>query len=93
MKLDRDSEYARLEKQRSVDVRRAQENAAIIKEQSERQKDAEESQIIAEQGIKNAQIAQQKNLDAHRIQSERETRLLDIEKSEKIKYRRPSKRS
>ncbi len=84
LKLDRESEYARLEKQRSVDVRRAQEKAAIIKEQSERQKDAEESQIIAEQGIKNAQIAQQKNLDAHRIQSERETRLLDIEKAKRL---------
>jgi len=84
LKLDRDSEYARLEKQRSVDVRRAQEKAATVKEQSERQKDSEESQIIAEQGIKNAQIAQQKNLDAHRIQSERETRLLDIEKAKRL---------
>jgi len=84
LKLDRDSEYARLEKQRSVDVRRAQEKAAIVKEQSERQKDSEESQIIAEQGIKNAKIAQQKNLDAHRIQSERETRLLDIEKAKRL---------
>ena len=84
LKLDRESEYARLEKQRSVDVRRAQEKAAIVKEQSERQKDAEESQIIAEQGIKNAQIAQQKNLDAHRIESERETRLLDIEKAKRL---------
>ncbi len=84
LNLDKESEYARLEKQRSVDVKRAQEKAAIIKEQSERQKDAEESQIIAEQGIKNAKIAQQKNLDAHRIQSERETRLLDIEKSKRL---------
>jgi len=84
LKLDRESEYARLEKQRSVDVRRAQEKAAIVKEQSERQKDAEEAQIIAEQGIKNAQIAQQRNLDAHRIESERETRLLDIEKAKRL---------
>ena len=84
LKLDRESEYARLEKQRSVDMRRAQEKAAIIKEQSERQKDAEEAQIIAEQGIKNAQIAQQRNLDAHRIESERETRLLDIEKAKRL---------
>ena len=84
LKLDRESEYARLEKQRSVDVRRAQEKAAIVKEQSERQKDAEEAQIIAEQGIKNAQIAQQRNLDTHRIESERETRLLDIEKAKRL---------
>jgi len=73
-----------LEKQRLVDMKRAQEKAAIIKEQSERQKDAEEAQIISEQGIKNAQIAQRRNLDAHRIESERETRLLDIEKAKRL---------
>jgi uncharacterized membrane protein YqiK len=84
LNLDKESEYARLEKQRQVDVKRAQEKATIIKEQSERQKDAEEAQIISEQEIKNAKIAQQRNLDAHRIESERETRLLDIEKAKRL---------
>jgi len=84
LNLDKESEYARLEKQRLVDVKRAQERAAIIKEQSERQKDAEEAQIISEQDIKNAKIAQQRNLDAHRIESERETRLLDIDKTKRL---------
>jgi uncharacterized membrane protein YqiK len=84
LNLDKESEYARLEKQRLVDMKRAQEKAAIIKEQSERQKDAEEAQIISEQGIKNAKIAQQRNLDAHRIETERETRLLDIEKAKRL---------
>jgi len=84
LNLDKESEYARLEKQRLVDIKRAQEKAEIIKEQSERQKDAEESQIISEQEIKNAKIAQQRNLDAHRIESERETRLLDIEKAKRL---------
>ena len=84
LNLDKESEYARLEKQRQVDVKRAQEKATIIKEQSERQKDAEEAQIISEQEIKNARIAQQRNLDAHRIESERETRLLDIEKAKRL---------
>ena len=84
LNLDKESEYARLEKQRLVDVKRAQEKATIIKEQSERQKDAEEAQIISEQDIKNAKIAQQRNLDAHRIESERETRLLDIDKTKRL---------
>jgi len=84
LNLDKESEYARLEKQRLVDMKRAQEKATIIKEQSERQKDAEEAQIISEQEIKNAKIAQQRNLDAHRIESERETRLLDIEKAKRL---------
>jgi len=84
LNLDKESEYARLEKQRLVDIKRAQEKAATIKEQSERQKDAEEAQIISEQDIKNAKIAQQRNLDAHRIESERETRLLDIDKTKRL---------
>ena len=84
LNLDKESEYARLEKQRNVDVKRAQEKAVIIKEQSERQKDSEEAQIISEQQIKNAKIEQQKNIDSHRIESERVVRLLDIEKTKRI---------
>ena len=75
LNLDKESEYARLEKQRNVDVKRAQEKATIIKEQSERQKDSEEAQIISEQ---------QKNIDTHRIESERVVRLLDIEKAKRL---------
>ncbi len=84
LNLDKESEYARLEKQRLVDMKRAQEKAAIIKEQSERQKEAEEAQIISEQEIKNAKIAQQRNIDSHRIETEREVRLLDIDKVKRL---------
>ena len=85
LELDKESEYARLEKQRLIDIRRAQEKAEIIKEQSDRNRDAEESQIISEEQIKNAKISQQKNVDAYRISAEKETRLLDIEKAKRIK--------
>ena len=84
LNLDKESEFARLEKQRNVDIKRAQEKATIIKEQSERQKDAEEAQIISEQQIKNAKIEQQKNIDSHRIESEKVVRLLDIEKVKRL---------
>ena len=84
LNLDKESEYARLEKQRFVDIKRAQERAVIIKEQSERQKDAEEAQIVSEQDIKNAKIAQQRNIDSHRIETEREIRLLDIDKAKRL---------
>jgi len=83
--LDKQSEYARLEKQRLIDIKKAQERAEIIKEQAERQRDAEEAQIISEEQIKNAKISQQKNVDAYRITAEKETRLLDIEKVKRLK--------
>ncbi|MDB2446813.1 hypothetical protein N9W37_02370, partial [Candidatus Pelagibacter bacterium] len=47
-------------------------------------KDSEEAQIISEQQIKNAKIEQQKNIDTHRIESERVVRLLDIEKAKRL---------
>jgi uncharacterized membrane protein YqiK len=84
LNLDKESEYARLEKQRFVDVKRAEERAIILREQAERHKEAEEAQIISEQQIKNAKIEQQKNIDSHRIESERVTRLLDIEKVKRL---------
>ena len=84
LNLDKESEYARLEKQRQVDIKRAQEKAAIIKEQSERQREAEEAQIVSEQQVKNAKIEQQKNIDSHKIESERVVRLLDIEKAKRL---------
>ena len=84
LELDKESEYARLEKQRDVDIKRAQEKATIIKEQSERQRDSEEAQIISEQQIKSAKIEQQKNIDSHKIESERVVRLLDIEKVKRL---------
>jgi len=68
-----------------VDIKKAQERAEIIREQSERQRDAEEAQIISEEQIKNAKISQQKNVDAYRIAAEKETRLLDIEKAKRLK--------
>ena len=83
--LDKQSEYARLEKQRLVDIKKAQERAEIVKEQSERNRDAEEAQIISEEQVKNAKISQQKNIDSYRITAERDTRLLDIEKAKRIK--------
>jgi len=85
LNLDKESEYARLEKQRLVDIKKAQERAEIIKEQSESQRDAEEAQIISEEQIKNAKISQQKNVDAYRITAEKETRLLDIEKAKRLR--------
>ena len=84
LNLDKESEYARLEKQRLVDTKRAQEKAEIVKEQSDKQRESEEAQIIAEQQVKNAKIEQQKNIDAHRIESEKEVRTLDIEKAKRI---------
>ena len=62
LELDQQSEYARLEKQRLVDIKKAQEKAEIIREQSERNRDAEEAQAaIDKQAREDAKTASDTN--------------------------------
>ena len=46
---------------------------------------------MAEEQIKNAKTAQQKNVDAYKISAEQETRVLDIEKSKRIELEEKQK--
>ena len=82
--LEREIEFSRLEKQRAVEVKKAQEKASIAKEEAQRRYESEEAFIMSEEQIKNAKTSQQKNIDAFRIAAEQETSVLDIEKAKRI---------
>ena len=84
LELERDVEFSRLEKQRLVDVKLAEEKAITAKEEARKRYESEEAYIMAEEQIKNAKTAQQKNIDAFKIAAEQETRVLDIEKAKRI---------
>jgi len=84
LELERDVEFSRLEKQRLVDVKLAEEKATTAKEEARKRYESEEAYIMAEEQIKNAKTAQQKNVDAFKIAAEQETRVLDIEKAKRI---------
>jgi uncharacterized membrane protein YqiK len=91
LELERDVEFSRLEKQRSVDVKLAAEKAETAKEEAKKRYEAEEAYIMAEEQIKNAKTAQQKNVDAFKISAEQETRVLDIEKAKRIEIEEKQK--
>ena len=84
LELERDVEFSRLEKQRLVDVKLAEEKATTAKEEARKRYESEEAYIMAEEQIKNAKTAQQKNVDTFKIAAEQETRVLDIEKAKRI---------
>jgi uncharacterized membrane protein YqiK len=71
--IGRDTEFARLEQEREVEMRRAAQNAEVAREQSLRQQEAEQAkieakklvdaqQIEADRAVKEAQIAQEQAL-------------------------------
>ena len=83
--------YKRQEKQRSVDIKLAEEKAQTAKEEARKRYESEEAYIMAEEQIKNAKTAQQKNVDAFKISAEQETRVLDIEKAKRIEIEEKQK--
>ena len=91
LELERDVEFSRLEKQRLVDVKLAEEKATTAKEEARKRYESEEAYIMAEEQIKNAKTAQQKNVDAFKIAAEQETRVLDIEKAKRIEIEEKQK--
>lgn len=80
-----------MEKQRSVDIKLAEEKAQTAKEEARKRYESEEAYIMAEEQIKNAKTAQQKNVDSFKIAAEQETRVLDIEKAKRIEIEEKQK--
>ena len=91
IELEREVEFSRLEKQRSVDIKLADEKAQTAKEEARKRYESEEAYIMAEEQIKNAKTAQQKNVDSFKIAAEQETRVLDIEKAKRIEIEEKQK--
>ena len=91
LELEREVEFSRLEKQRSVDIKLADEKAQTAKEEARKRYESEEAYIMAEEQIKNAKTAQQKNVDSFKIAAEQETRVLDIEKAKRIEIEEKQK--
>ena len=91
LELEREVEFSRLEKKRSVDIKLADEKAQTANEEARKRYESEEAYIMAEEQIKNAKNAQQKNVDSFKIAAEQETRVLDIEKAKRIEIEEKQK--
>ena len=78
--IERENEYARLQQQEEIAVRRAKQKAVVIKEESECFRESEQAQLKAQEEVKKAQITQQKNIETTRIENEEKTKKREIEK-------------
>jgi uncharacterized membrane protein YqiK len=84
LQISRDKEYANLEQQREIAVRRASQTTDIAREEAARRKEAEEARIVAEQEVELARIQTQREIEAQRIEKERLVREKDIERERSV---------
>ena len=67
LELEKEEEFAKLEQQNEIEVRRAEQNTSIIKEQVERERQAKEAEILAKQQVELAELSSEKTVEQERI--------------------------
>jgi uncharacterized membrane protein YqiK len=77
--IEQESEYARLEQEREVAMRRAQQRAEIAREKAERERETEEAQIRAREEVDKARILQERSLEAERVKRDEEIQRLEVQ--------------
>jgi uncharacterized membrane protein YqiK len=80
LEIERDSEYARIESERQIEIQRAAQRAELARERAQREREAEQAQLEAREEVEKTRIATEQRLDEERIARERETQRLEIER-------------
>ena len=78
--IDQESEAARLEHERDVEVRRALQRAELARERAVREQEAEQAQIVARLEVERSRISTEQSLDEARIKREQEIQRLEVER-------------
>jgi uncharacterized membrane protein YqiK len=76
--IDRETEYARLEQERELEIRRAVQRAELSKERSLREQEAEQAQLSAREEVEKARLAQQRAITEERIRTEEDSQRREI---------------
>jgi uncharacterized membrane protein YqiK len=84
LQISRDQEFAQLEQQREVEIRRAAQMAEIAREQSQKQQEAEGAKITAQQQVDSAKLTAQRAVEEQRIAMEQQLKERDIEKQKNV---------
>jgi uncharacterized membrane protein YqiK len=77
LEIEREGEYARLEQEHDVELRRTAQRLALAKDRAERERESEQSQIAAREEVEKAKLAQERSLSEARIRNQE-----DIEQRE-----------
>ena len=80
MNIRKDSEYARLEQEREIEMRRAQQRAEIEFERTQRSREIEETRISADEIVEKARIKLALAVESEKILRDRETERLEIQR-------------
>mgnify|MGYP001795666874 CR=1 FL=1 len=84
LQIARDEEYARLEQEREVQVRKAGQLAKIAQEQAGRQREAEQAKIAADQEIRQSAIESEREVRQREIEKEQIVEAASVEKNKQI---------
>ena len=84
LEIDRESETARLNQERDIEVRRAVQRAELARERSLRDTEAEQAQIAGREEVEKTRISHERTLAEARIVSERDIREREIERGRLI---------
>jgi uncharacterized membrane protein YqiK len=76
--IDRESEYARLEQERDLEVRRTAQRAELARDRAIRDQEGEQAQIAAHEEIEKSRFIQERNLAEVRIQNQEDTQHREI---------------
>src|SRR5271166_4872365 len=82
--IDRESETARLNQERDIEVRRAVQRAELARERALRDTEAEQAQISAREEVEKTRFAHERTLAEARIASERDVREREIDRARQI---------
>jgi len=80
LEIDRETEYARLQQEREIEIQRAVQRSQLARERAEREREAEQAQIEAREQLEKTRITTELALDEERIASEREVQRLEVER-------------
>lgn len=82
--IDRDQEYARLEQEREIEVRRVTLRSDLVRERAVREQEGEQAQMASRQAVEKSRLAQDLSIAEARIQAEEETQRLEITRRRNI---------
>jgi uncharacterized membrane protein YqiK len=82
--IARDKEFARLEQEREIQVRMAEQSALIAQQQAERDREAQEAKIAAQQKVREANIASGQVVQEREIATALAVEAASVDKSRQI---------
>ncbi|MEO1198118.1 MAG: flotillin family protein [Pseudomonadota bacterium] len=89
--IGRDQEYARLEQEREIAVRAAEQTAQIERERADRAREAEQAKILAEQQVRESDIEKERVIQEREITKQQAVEAAAVEKDKQIRLAEQAK--